>query len=274
MVSLLQICAILILRESNLVLLASFLVSVQVLATLLAGILCSFVIPQFWHSWNFSSFLLSSTFLKATAPIALLAVLTILYQRLNVTMLSLMTSPNDTGIFSAAARVVEASKTAHIAVFAALYPAMANVVSLREQRSNLIAITYLKYLGIGAILISFSLFAFATPLVKLLYGNEFILSTNVLQILAWTLIPFTLNTYLTLSFLASKQEQLVGRALTASLLGLLILNLWWIPGRGPEGAAWALLASECLQSVVLLVSARSSARLPVQGEAHEFPQLS
>jgi O-antigen/teichoic acid export membrane protein len=275
-VSLLQVFAVLMLRENNLILLASFLVSVQIVAALVAGLLCSFVIPQFWHSWQFSSFLLSSSFLKACLPIAILALLTILYQRLSITMLSLMTTPADTGIFSAAARVVEASKTVHIAIFAALYPVMANTMSLRgaKRRSNLLALTYLKFLVTGAILISLSLFVFAMPLVRLLYGSEFILSTYALQILSWTLIPFTVNTYLILSFLASKQEQLVGRALTASLLGLLILNLWWIPNRGPEGAAWASLVAECLQSALLIMSARSFARLPVQGEVHEFPQLS
>jgi O-antigen/teichoic acid export membrane protein len=301
-VSLLQVFAVLILRENNLVLLASFLVFVQVVAALFAGLLCSYIIPRFWDSWRLSSlrdplggaFLISSSFLKAVAPIALLAVLTILYQRLSVTMLSLMTSPSDAGIFSAAVRIVEASKTAHIAVFAALYPAMANVMSLRgvalratretsavalppsagssTWRHNLFELKHLRFLVTGAIFISLALFVFAAPLVNLLYGDGFILSRTSLQILAWALIPFTINTYLTLSFLASKQEGLVGRGLMASLLGLLILNLWWIPIRGSEGAAWASLAAECLQSIVLLISTRSVAR--VRGEAHEFPQLS
>jgi O-antigen/teichoic acid export membrane protein len=273
-VSLLQICAVLILRENNLVLLASFLVFVQVVVALFAGLLCSLVIPQFWHSWNFSSFLHSSSILKTAAPIALLAVLTIFYQRLNVTMLSLMTSPSDTGIFSAAARVVEASKTAHIAVFAALYPVMAQGMNRWSSAERPDQRFTARLLFMGALIIALILSAFATPLVKLLYGNEFILSTNALQILSWTLIPFTINTYLTLSFLASKQEGLVGRALTVSLLGLLILNLWWMPARGPEGAAWASLVAECLQSILLLLSARSSARRHVLGEVYEFPQLS
>jgi O-antigen/teichoic acid export membrane protein len=217
--------------------------------------------------------------LKATAPIAFLTLLTMLYQRLGVTMLSLMTTSSDTGIFSAAARMVEASKTAHIAVFVALYPAMASGMSsraTRAERSEPVGegrrSAYFGFLLAGALIISLLLFILAKPLVIILYGNEFLLSINVLQILAWTLIPFTLNTYLTLSFLASKREGLVGRALAVSLLGLLILNLWWIPARGPAGAAWASLIAECLQSVILLVSARSYT--PVQGEAHEFPQLS
>jgi O-antigen/teichoic acid export membrane protein len=286
LVSLLQVGAVLILWEDNLILLSSYLLFVQTLAALLASLLCSLSIPHFWRSWHLSSFLLSSSFLKASAPIAFLTLLTMLYQRLGLTMLSVMTGPSNTGIFSAAARIVEASKTAHIAVFAALYPVMAQGVSLGDTRTEWSKptrtsvwagvgdrrrSTYFGFLFLGAILISLSLFVFAKPLVLLLYSNEFMFSINVLQILSWTLIPFTINTYLTLSFLAAKQEYLIGRALMISLLGMLILNLWWIPNRGSEGAAWASLIAECLQSITLLVSA--SSRVLIKEVSHEFSNL-
>jgi O-antigen/teichoic acid export membrane protein len=86
------------------------------------------------------------------------------------------------------------------------------------------------------------------------------------------LIPFTINSYFTLSFLASKREKLVGRALGLSLFGALILNLVWIPSRGPEGSAWAFLLAECIQSVILIAGARSF--MHVQGEVYEFSELS
>lgn len=274
-VSLLQVGVVLILHEDNLILLSFFLVLAQLLAALFAGFLCSFLIPQFWRSWHFSYSSLSAL-VKTTAPIATLTVLGMLYQRLGVTVLSLMSSPDETGIFSAAARIVEASKTAHLGIFVALYPAMAASATLlqtiqpkRNQRYS--RSTVIGLLLMGAMLISLFLFIFASPLVKLLFGNGFIASASILQILTWSLVPFTVNTYFTLSFLVSKQEHVVGRTLMISLLGLLILNLWWIPARGPEGAAWASLIAECLQSVFLLASAPS--RNFVKGEAHELSHL-
>ncbi|HLA07875.1 MAG TPA: polysaccharide biosynthesis C-terminal domain-containing protein, partial [Anaerolineales bacterium] len=133
-------------------------------------------------------------------------------------------------------------------------------------------ITYLRFLLAGAIIIAIVLFILAKPLVTLLYGREFTASTTVLQILAWMLIPFTINTYLTLSFLTSNRERLIGRAMTVSLVGLLILNLWWIPAQGPVGSAWAALSAECIQSASLLAGAGS--RVHLQGEVHEFSELS
>jgi O-antigen/teichoic acid export membrane protein len=292
--SMLQVGVVFILRKQNLVLLASLLLSIQTLTTLFAGLLCSFVMPHFWREFRLSSFpplpqILS--FLKKAAPIAWLALLGIIYQRLNIYLLSTMSGAMDTGIYSAALRAVEASKTAHLAIFAALYPAMAEGVSLRapQERSNLfankeiassgfdahvstlLAMTYPKLLLAAATMISLILSLLAKQLVLLLYGNEFNESTGVLKILAWVLIPFTINTYLTLSFLASDRERLLGRTLTVSLLGLLLLNLWWIPAKGPTGSAWAALIAECLQSVLLLASARSF--VDIQGEIHEFPNL-
>ena len=327
-VSALQV-GVVLLPNINIVSLAILLFSVQTLSALMAGLFCARTIPHFRQSWRFTSFspfeafgrTALSALLKAAAPIAFLTLITMLYQRLNVGMLSIMMGATATGIYSAAFRGVEASKTAHLAVFAALYPAMSQGLSLQapQGRSNtctpwhcppgqvcvrckcplaneeiapsvsvstpalapgrldpagsgpergasvrpsantqgystsgLLATIYPRFLLAGAAIISLILSVFARSLVILLYGIEFTASANVLQILAWTLIPFTVNTYLTLSFLASGREGLVGRALTVSLLGLLILNLWWIPAKGPEGSAWAALVAECSQSALLV----------------------
>lgn len=296
--SVLQVGAILMLRGTDLVLLSVFLLGVQAFSALFAGLFCAFFIPHFWGSWSLSSFLPSfasfSSFLKATAPIAFLTLLGILYQRLSVTMLSLMTNPTQTGIFSAAARVVEASKTVHVAVLAVLYPAMAQEMSFRTSRrgsnspvnleiaslgfdaresNNRFARSSLAmiYLTAGAILVSVVLFASSRSLVVWLYGSDYVASAHVLRILAWVLIPFTVNSYLTLSYLASNQEASIGRALMACVLGLLILNLWWIPAHGVEGGAWAILLAESLQSVIL-IAARPS-YLFIRGGVDEFSEL-
>jgi O-antigen/teichoic acid export membrane protein len=298
-VSVLQV-GVVLLPNINIIRLSVLLLSVQIIAVVIASFVCVMTIPGFWQVWKFPSFHLFS-FLKQAAPIAWLTLLGISYQRLNVYMLSTMSGAMETGIYSAASRAVEASKTMHLAVFAALYPAMAEGTShlhdllskshqprvLQGERSpttkspirlgdyfirSRFEMTYFGFLFAGATIISLLLSILAKPLMILLYGNQFIPSSNVLQILAWMLIPFTVNTYFTLSFLASKRESIIGRSLIASLLGLLVLNLWWIPAKGPEGSAWAALVAECIQSTILLASA--GLQVNVQGDGHEFSDLS
>lgn len=271
-VSVMQI-GIVLLPNINIVKLSALLLSVQIIAAVFAGFVCVMIIPNFWQAWNFSSIHLFSL-LKQAGPIAWLTLLGMFYQRLNIYVLFAINGAMETGIYSAASRAVEASKTAHLAVFAAMYPALAQAQTDTNHQSKWSEIFKISWraLLVGATIIALALFVLAKPLVTLLYGIEFAASAGVLQILAWMLIPFTVNTYLTLSLLASNRERLVGRALMVSLLGLLILNLWWIPAGGPEGSAWAVLVAECIQSAFLIASAGS--RVHLQGDVHELSELS
>jgi len=259
--------------NTSIIELSIFLLSVQILAAAIAGFVCAVTLPHFWRVWRFSSIQLFSL-IKQTAPLAWLTLLGMIYQRVNIYLLSTMSGATATGMCSAAFRMVEASKTMHLAVFAALYPALAQgqADTIHQGRWSEVFKVSWKVLLAGATIIAIVLFILAKPLVTLLYGREFTASTTVLQILAWMLIPFTINTYLTLSFLTSNRERLIGRAMTVSLIGLLILNLWWIPAQGPVGSAWAALSAECIQSASLLAGAGS--RVHLQGEVHEFSELS
>jgi O-antigen/teichoic acid export membrane protein len=264
---------IIFLSKFSIIDLSIFLVVVQAVAAAVAGFICVVTIPNFAQAWRepFSHLL---RLLKEAAPVALIALLGMLYQRLSIYMLSTMRGPTDTGLFSAAARAVEASKSIHIAIFAALYPAMAYARTDFENQTRwaeAFKISW-KTLMVGAVAAASILSIFSAPLTTLFYGIQFDASVSVLRILAWILIPFTINTYLTLSFFAANKERLVMRALTVSLLGLLILNLWWIPLKGPEGAAWSALLAECIQSAILMAGA--SLHIHIHGEAHEFSELS
>ena len=255
-VSFLQLSTILFFMKIriNIITLSVLLLCIQVISALLAGMLTSRIVPGFWKMWKFHSGDLPPL-LKAAAPIALLTLLGMLYQKLTITMLSLMNGPVETGLFSAAARAVEASKGIHMAVFVALYPAMAQGTSERSMAGNVpaaVEIKYFKALLIGAVLASLVLTFFAAPLVRILYGVDFLLSVQILQILAWTLLPFTINGFLSLSLMASHQERAIGLVMTVCLLVLVVLNLWWIPSNGLQGAAAAFLATECIQAGILL----------------------
>jgi uncharacterized membrane protein (Fun14 family) len=87
------------------------------------------------------------------------------------------------------------------------------------------------------------------------------------------LVPYTINSFLSLAFVAGHRIRAVGRALTASLLGLALLSLWWIPAAGAVGAAWAVLVAECIQALVLLAQRSQIAILSIHGETHELSPL-
>ena len=149
---------------------------------------------------------------------------------------------------------VEAAKIGHVAVFTALYPLMAQSLgpdSLRWSRGfRLPGLILLA----GAFIAALALSLLAGPLVSFLYGTQYLLSIPLVRILAWMLIPYTLNTFLTLALLARREEREIVRALVLSTVTLVILTMWWVPVAGTAGAAWAALCAEVTQSFMLVLT--------------------
>ena len=242
----------LLLQKGNLIQLAELLLLAQTVATVLAGALCLRRIPNFPSSaaMDIQGIM---PLLKASAPIALLGILGISYQRLNFILLPALAGSTATGLFSAAARLVEAAKVGHLAAFTALYPSMAQVHSeARPQWTAKFRIPGAILLG-TALIASLSISLLAQPLIGLLFGAQYLSSVPAARILAWILVPYTLNSFLTLALLAHGEEHAIAVALAASLGMLAALAFWWTPLAGIQGAAWAALCAEGTQSVALLL---------------------
>jgi O-antigen/teichoic acid export membrane protein len=276
-VAVLQVFAVMtfVQRETRITDLAYVLLGVQGAGTLLAALLCA---PLFSNlkNWHFS---LESSFplFMVCLPVASIAILGILYQKLSLTMLTFLGTSTMTGVFSASARVMEAARLGHVAIFTALYPVMANLgqggvfqKTLRLSRGLLLVVSM-----IGSIL----LFLLSKPIIEIFYGNGYQASILILKILAFTLIPYTVNSFLSLSYLAMKKEKVVVRIFAVSLLILLILNFWFIPVFGESGAGWAILITETMQMAVFLLAwmkdpARQTGVIPLRGGSYEFSDLS
>ena len=84
--------------------------------------------------------------------------------------------------------------------------------------------------------------------------SHFIFSEWTVKILAFTLIPYTANSFLSLAYLAMRKEKVVLRVFAVSLLMLLILDFWFIPVSGEAGAGWAILITESLQMIMFLLA--------------------
>jgi len=262
-------------RGTSLVSLAYLLLAVQLIAAILAGGIFLITFPQIWRALRFSAARMVSLF-SACLPIALIAILGILYQRIGLTMLSFLGAASMVGIFSVAARIVEAARLGHIAAFTALYPAMANADTDRLDKTlRLSWIALLIVSAIGSLLI----FILAKPVVEILFGAEYQFSIPVLKILSLTFVPYTVNSFLALKFLADKREKAVVYILSISLSILVALNLLLIPRAGEIGVAWATLIAETVQSALYLFAWKRSSYqskniVPTGGISYELPDPS
>ena len=225
------------------------LLSAQFLGALLGFILCVTQLKDFPHHWyvDWNRILL---LLHSSTQMAVIGTLRLVYEKMAVTMLPMLTSVNVTGLFSVSARILDASKLGHMSVLSAMFPEMARENSLHRYFSDRSKRNYILLL-FAAILLSLGLFVFAEPIIHLLFGKEFRASADALRILAWIVTPYFVVTYYSLAFVAIHIERPVLIALIASLLLLAILLIWWSPLYGLLGAAFAILCAEIFQAVFL-----------------------
>ncbi len=257
---------------TNIIHLAYILLGVQLIGAILGGMLCAVFFPRFWQGLEVSLQSVSAL-LAACLPVALIAILGIAYQKSSIAMLSFLGTASLVGIFSAAARLVEAARLGHVAMLTALYPALANDESPRKA----LRASWLFLLS-ASLALSALLFGLARPSIDLLFGAAYQPAVPALRILAFSLIPYTVNSFLSLLFLARKKETVILRVLTVSLLALLAANALLIPRAGAVGASWAVLLAESVQAAFFSLAwlkspLRQGGLVTSKGVSHELPDL-
>lgn len=182
--------------------------------------------------------------------LAALMILAVLYQRLGVIMLSMLDTDAATGLYSAAARVMEALKMLPAAVFGALLPMMAAGRQSNNQSVHRLAVAGL--VGFACILAALCAL-FARPIVLLLFGAEFDGAIWPLRVMSLSL-PLTILTFaLSFNLVIQTEERVAALALALTLAVSAILTGVLISRWSLIGAAVALPISEAGQVLFLWV---------------------
>jgi O-antigen/teichoic acid export membrane protein len=100
---------------------------------------------------------------------------------------------------------------------------------------------------------AFVLLIFASPIMFILYGDEFLQMSPQLSLLGWCLLPYTISSFLAYDLIVKGFENIVAKSAVFSLLIYLSLYLLLIPVYGITGAVWAALIGEVFQSIVFII---------------------
>ncbi len=120
--------------------------------------------------------------------------------------------------------------------FAASWPDYAAV----RRKIDLLAVATCSVLALAAL----SLFLFASPILRLLYGQDIGQSATLLRILAWVLPIQGLRAVLRQGLLAFKGQRTDARVVIMGLFTNIFLDLTLIPRMGAAGCAFSTLAAE------------------------------
>ena len=191
--------------------------------------------------------------LQTTAlPLGVFLIVLNLYSYVDGVMLGVMRTDVETGLYTAAYRVYEGISYAPSVIAAVLTPRLSGLFVNDKSEHRRVALRGLGGAVALALVLSVVAFAFARPIVTLLFGGAFAPAAAPLRILSvglWCLFAIWVLHAIAISM---GREQLL---LKTGITGLIVnvgLNLYVIPRYGANGAAAATVAGELVSMSVLI----------------------
>lgn len=206
--------------------------------------------------------------IRMAMPLFGATVLSLLFHRMDLLMLGKLVSEDQVGLYAAAVRIIDVTVLLPRILATAVYPA------LRRQREHdpeemrrvigeatRISLLVCSVAGLAVWLVA----PFA---LRVTPGPEFVPATFVLRTLSWGVVLQGAAHLCVRMLLVVDAERdmlkIAGLAMTTNL----VLNLWWIPRLGIEGAAYATLTSYVVAvSLYFLFLRRRGVVVPMRASA-------
>lgn len=197
---------------------------------------------------DFSLFPINDIFplLKLTLPFAALTLILVLSQRLGVLTVSALLGDSSTGIFSSVTRVVDGLKLGHYAILGALLPVISRRTSESDQSFRK---GFFLLAGLSS-LMAIALALFPRLVISILYGDEFLSAGTMLALFGWSLIPYTISSFISYDLIAKGREKALVKGTALSLGISFVLYLFMISQFNLHGAIHAALIGEIMQALI------------------------
>lgn len=211
--------------------------------------------------WSFPDLALSRQLFVWALPLGGAMVVHSLYWRIDLIILSLLSSDAEVGLYGLAYRVVDALVVIPGFVTISLLPEFARLAEKRERfRQTMEKALSVMQVGAFAVLVLFA--AFAREFTQIVGGDDFTGAEGVLQVLMVGVALTYLTSVFAEAFVAFNRQK---RLLVLSLVLLpvnVVLNLALIPAAGALGAALAFALTEALHLALLVMLYRGFATIP------------
>ena len=173
-----------------------------------------------------------------------------LYTTSSAFILGLIAGNTAVGYFSGADKICKAIQGLFSPISQAIYPHISNLVSKSKEDALAFIRKSLKWIGIGSLMASIALFAFASPLVVLILGDKFLPAVNILRCMAF--LPFIValsNVFGMQTMLTFGMNKAFSKIIIISGLINLILIVPLTCKFGAEGTAISVLITEIIVTV-------------------------
>ncbi|MFQ5771058.1 MAG: oligosaccharide flippase family protein [bacterium] len=187
--------------------------------------------------------IITKNLIRQARTFALIVVCVTIYWKADIIMLEAMRSGEEVGFYSAAYRFLLFCLVLVDSFVNSLFPVISNYFKSCESNFEVAIKKSLQLLILTTVPIAVGLSLQAEKIIVLFYGTNFIQSVNVLKILIWTIIPYSISQVFAYALLASNNQRIDLTVNALSMISNILLNLLLIPKFGFMGATVATLIS-------------------------------
>ena len=176
----------------------------------------------------------------------------IIYFKIDIIMLEAMRPISEVGIYSVAAKISEVWYVLPQVVIAAMYPNLLEIAKTQPKRYDALLQRGFDWLFIAALGISVVMFFISPWLIELLFGAEYVLAGQLLQLHIFASLFIYMRVLLSQWLVTVSFAQFALFRESSGAIVNVLLNLWLIPLYGVWGAAIATIVSYAVSSYVCL----------------------
>ncbi|MFH0978578.1 MAG: flippase [Candidatus Woesearchaeota archaeon] len=182
----------------------------------------------------------------ASLPLGGTLFFTMLYFKIDMTMLFYFRGEIESGIYGAAYNLLDMLQFIPLSLTAALAPCATRYFVCSRRKLARLYHDASKYMILISVPTAFGFLALGDKIISLLYGNEFTSATPVARLLIFAAIPLFLNYVSTSILVASHHEKFNLYSMIVAFVINIVGNLILIPLYGIYGATFSTLLCEIL----------------------------
>lgn len=195
-----------------------------------------------------------ASLLRETLPLAVAFAMSVIYFRVLVVLVSLLSTDVQTGLFGTSFRIFEMLLALPVLVLSVALPLLSVAGDEDESRLTNALQSMTEASLLVATLLVVGIAILADPGIRLVGGDEYADAASILRIQALALIPLFFVQTWQLGLIAGRAQRAMAVANGLALALVLVLGLALVPGGGAEAAAWVAVGAESALALFLWIA--------------------
>jgi O-antigen/teichoic acid export membrane protein len=166
--------------------------------------------------------------------------------RINVLMLKWFGNINDVSYFQAPHSLIMQLQVVPMSVAMAVFPVFSRLLHTEKEKLPLIYEKIFRFMLIGSVFCALSLALFSHEIVDLVFGSKFSHSAAALSVVAWAIIPLTMDMLLNVVLITMHKQKYSVIYAGMTLLLNTLFSVMFVPSHGYMAAAYISLFSYSL----------------------------